>query len=318
VAFVATKSKLDALFAKGVSRARLAAEVAFLKLRYRWGTLKVQGAAEAQRVSVLGGFSPVRTVTAGKVAQEAETLEQLVSRYPKAKRKLQEVKDDPFIANQLKTAWMRGVETILRRAERTGDHPNPYRVMVRIALKNPHNFGTGREIPVAEIVGADGLVKYVDPRKVFRQLKPEVIARYQGYPIRWVRKIAAESAALNIEEFLAEATVPGRFWSARIDAEGVGEFKIEHLRLEPTDYPVGAIRFMLRKEAAGLPDLRRPTAFDGMLFPKWAPASPLLKWGVVPALEASKSGIKEGVAKNVIHIQDTAMPLFVPAGRFRE
>jgi hypothetical protein len=111
--------------------------------------------------------------------------------------------------------------------------------------------------------------------------------------------------------------VPGKFWSARTDAEGVGEFKIEHLRLEPKDYPLGAIRFMLPKEAAALPDLRRPTAFDGMLFPKWLPAAPLLKWGIVPPLEASKSGIKEGVAKRAIEIRHTAMPLFVPAGRYR-
>src|SRR5207245_11551326 len=46
-AFVATKSRLDALLAKGVTRVRLAAEVSWLKLRYRWGSLHLQGAAEA-------------------------------------------------------------------------------------------------------------------------------------------------------------------------------------------------------------------------------------------------------------------------------
>jgi hypothetical protein len=317
-AFSATKAKLDRLIASGVSRAKLSTEAATLKLRYRWSSLRVQGSPASNRVAVVGGFSPVKVVTQGQVISEAETLEQLVSRYPKAKRKLREVKDDAFISGQLKVAWMHDVEIVLRHAERTGDHPNPYQVMVRIAKKNPNNFGLGPAIPIDEIVAADGLVKYVDPRKVFRQLKPEVIAGHQGYPIRWVRKIAADATALRTEDFQTGATIPGRFWSARIDAEGVGEFKIEHLRLEPKDYPVGAIRFMVPKEAAALPDLRRPTAFDGMLFPKWSPAeSPLLTWGVIPPLEASKSGIKEGVANKAIQIGHTALPLFVPAGRYR-
>jgi hypothetical protein len=213
---------------------------------------------------------------------------------------------------------MHDVETVLRAAARTGDHPNPYQLMVRIAIKNANNFGLGPEIPIDEIVAADGLVKYVDPRRVFRQLRPEVIARHQGYPIRWVRRIAADVTALKTDDFQTSATVPGKFWSARTDAEGIGEFKIEHLRLAPTDYPIGAIRFLLPKEAAALPGLRRPTAFDGILFPKWSSAeSAVLKWGIVPSMEAFRSGIKEGVATRAVEIRHTTMPLFVPAGRYR-
>src|SRR5207245_3165433 len=87
-AFAATRARLDALFAKGVTRARLATEVAWLKLRYRWGSLRVQGAADARRAAISGGFSPERTGTAGYVNGDLDTLEQLTYRYPKAKRKL--------------------------------------------------------------------------------------------------------------------------------------------------------------------------------------------------------------------------------------
>src|SRR5207302_10243066 len=57
-AFAATKSRLDALFAKGVSRSRLMAEVAVLKFRYRWSTLRLEGNPKAARAVVVGGFSP--------------------------------------------------------------------------------------------------------------------------------------------------------------------------------------------------------------------------------------------------------------------
>jgi hypothetical protein len=315
-AFSATKAKLDRLLAGGVSKAKLSAEVAALKMRYRWTSLRAHGSHESNQIVVVGGFSPVTEVTKGQVISEAETLEQLVSRYPKAKRKLREVKDDPFIGGQLKLAWMRGVETVLRQAAKKGDHPNPYRVMVRIAVKNPDNFGLGPEIPIGEIVEAEGLVKYVDPRRAFLQLKAEIAAQHR-YPIRWVRTLAANAATLKADDFRPDATVMGRFWSARKDAEGVGELAVRHLRLDPQAYPIGAIRFMLPKEAASLPDLRRPTAFDGMLFPKWAaPESHLLKWGIVPPVAGLKSGIREGVTTKKIPIKETGTPIFVPAGRF--
>src|SRR5207302_9368971 len=66
-AFAATKSRLDALFARGASRARLAAQVAILKLRYRWSSLELQGPLKARNVEVVGGFSPKRHVTSGQL-----------------------------------------------------------------------------------------------------------------------------------------------------------------------------------------------------------------------------------------------------------
>src|SRR5207302_6743927 len=181
-AFVATKSRLDALFAKGVTRVRLAAEVSWLKLRYRWGSLHLQGAAEARRVAVSGGFSPERTITAGQVTEEAQTLELMISRYPKAKRKLQQVRDDPYIDTRLKASWMRAVEARLRQSASHEAHVNPYEVMVSVAAANKANFFLGPRIEVQEIVAAEGLLKYVDVAAAFRLLKPELIADYV-YPI---------------------------------------------------------------------------------------------------------------------------------------
>ena len=315
-AFVATKSKLDALFSKGVSRARLVAEVGFLRLRYRWGTLKVQGAAEAHRVSVIGGFSPIKGVTEGRVKDEAQTLEQFVSRYPKAKRKLQQVRDDPFIDSNLKVAWMREVETRLRKAGQLEEHPNPYSVMVKVAAANRANFFLGRRIEVEEIVKADGLLKYVDVRDAFSLLKPELIAEY-AYPVRWVRKIAAQQGLVSVADFAPGNEVPGHFWSAFRDAVGAGELALKHMRLQPKDYPRGAIRFVLPKEGAAIPELHKPTAFDGMFFPKWAATEPRLKWGLVPPHEASRAGIREGVSRTQVPISSTILHEYVPPGVYR-
>jgi hypothetical protein len=315
-AFVATKSHLDALFAKGVARARLATEVAWLKLRYRWGSLRVQGSADARHVAVSGGFSPERTVTVGQVTDEAQTLEQMISRYPKAKRKLQQVRDDPAIDGRLKVGWMRTVEHRLRNAARLEEHVNPYSVMVDVAKNNKANFFLGRLIEVQEIVKAEGLVKYVDARDAFTLLKPELIVEY-AYPVRWVRKIAARQGSISVTDFAADAKVPGHFWSAFRDAVGAGELALKHLRLEPKDYPKGAISFVVPKEHAAIPELHKPTAFDGMFFPKWAATESGLKWGVVPPHEASKAGIREGVSRTLVPISSTILHEYVPPGVYR-
>ena len=312
-AFSATKAKLDALFAKGVSRGRLASEVARLKLRYRWGSLRVQGPTEARHVAVAGGFSPERTVTAGQVTHEAETLEQMISRFPRAKRKLQQVRDDPAIDGRLKVGWMRAVENRLRKAARLEEPVNPYSVMVDVAASNRANFFLGDRIEVQEIVEAEGLLKYVDARDAFTLLKPELIVEY-GYPIRWVRKIAAQTGSISMNDFAADAKVPGHFWSAFRDAVGAGELALKHMRLEPKDYPKGAISFVLPKENAAIPELHKPTAFDGMFFPKWAAAESSLTWGVVPPHEATKAGIREGVSKTFVPISSTILHEYVPPG----
>jgi hypothetical protein len=315
-AFVATKSRLDALFARGVSKARLVTEVSWLKIRYRWGSLHVQGATEARHVAVSGGFSPERTVTAGQVTEEAETLEQLLSRYPKAKRKLQQVRDDPYIDTHLKASWMRTVEARLRQSARHEAHVNPYEVMVTVAAANRANFFLGPRIEVQEIVAAEGLLKYVDVAAAFRRLKPELIAEYV-YPIRWVRAITEHKTAISANDFAVDAEVPGHFWSARRDAVGAGELALKHMRLQPSDYPKGAISFVLPKEAASIPELHKPTAFDGMFFPKWAPSEPSFKWGLVPPHEALKAGIKEGVSRTQVPISSTILHEYVPPGVYK-
>src|SRR5207237_2362655 len=110
-------------------------------------------------VAMSGGFRPERTVSAGQMTEEAETLEQLISRYPKAKRKLQQVRDDPYIDTRLKTSWMRAVETRLRQSARHEAHVNPYEVMVSVAAASKANFFLGPRIEVQEIVAAEGLLK---------------------------------------------------------------------------------------------------------------------------------------------------------------
>jgi hypothetical protein len=267
-------------------------------------------------VAVTGGFSPERTVTAGHVSEESETLEQLISRYPKAKRKLQQVRDDPYIDTRLKGAWMRTVESRLRKLARLEARVNPYEVMVSVAAANKANFFLGPRIEAQEIVEAQGLLKYVDVAVAFRLLQPELIADYI-YPIRWVRAITAHKTPIAASDFAADAHVPGHFWSARRDSVGAGELALKHMRLQPKDYPKGAISFVLPKEGASIPELHKPTAFDGMFFPKWAPAEPSLRWGLVPSHEALKAGIKEGVSRTPVPVSSTILHEYVPPGVYK-
>jgi len=304
-AFVATKTKLDALLAKGVSRARLVAEVSFLKLRFRWGTLKVQGASEKQQVSVLGGFSPVRTVTVGKVAQEAETLEQMISRFPVAKRKLHQVQEDPFIPAAMKLSWIRAVETGLRKAHRREEHPNPYELMIEAAKGNPRHFFVGPLVPVKEIEAVGGLVRHVRIRRLWDALKPEIQADYIT-PNRWIHALKQNPSLLDIDDLVPGTTVPGVWWSAHRDSGGIGEMAVKQLRLRREDYPSGAARFFLPKSEATLPNLRKPTAFDGMFFRKYI-ASPASAWGIIPDPDAAKAGIREGVSKKDVDVHRTVV-----------
>jgi hypothetical protein len=240
----------------------------------------------------------------------------MVSRYPKAKRKLQQVRDDPYIDLRLKGAWMRTVEARLRKAAKVEEHVNPYEVMVRVAAANRANFFLGPRIEAQEIVAAEGLLKYVDVGAAFDLLNPEVSAEYV-YPIRWARAIAAHRTSISVSDFAADAKIPGHFWSAYRDAVGAGELALKHMRLQPKDYPRGAIRFVLPKEAASIPELHKPTAFDGMFFPKWSATEPSLRWGLVPPHEASKAGIKEGVSRTLVPVSSTIHHEYVPPGVYR-
>jgi hypothetical protein len=283
-----------------------------LKLRYRWGTLKVQGAAEAQQVSVLGGFSPARTVTAGHVTAASQSLEQMVSRYPLSKKKLHQVRDDPFIPRHLKLRWMREVETTLANAHKKGDRPNPYDVMIEAVKGHRDNFFRGRRIPIAEIEAHGGLVRHASIRRMWTSLKPTVQAKYRESMNVWIRKLKEDPSAFSPADFKAGTRVPGVWWSAHHDSGNIGFMVVEQLRLERKDYPSGAVRFFLPPQFAGLPNLRKPTAFDGMLFRKFA-ASPGSVWGIIPEDEAEGAGIREGVSKTFVEVSSTTA-LFVPPG----
>jgi hypothetical protein len=87
---------------------------------------------------------------------------------------------------------------------------------------------------------------------------------------------------------------------------------VERLRLERKDYPRGSVRFHLAPEAAALPDLRKPTAFDGMFFRKFV-SSPGNVWGIVPVAGAETVGIREGVSKRYIDVSATTA-VYVPIG----
>ena len=147
-------------------------------------------------------------------------------------------------------------------------------------------------------------------------MKAELIAEYV-YPIRWVREIAAKRTKVSVTDFASDAAVPGHFWSAYRDAVGAGELALKHMRLQAKDYPKGAIAFVLPKEAASIPELHKPTAFDGMFFPKWAATEPSFKWGLVPPHEASKAGIKEGVSRTLVPISSTIQHEYVPPAVYR-
>jgi hypothetical protein len=91
---------------------------------------------------------------------------------------------------------------------------------------------------------------------------------------------------------------------------------VERLRLERKDYPGGSVRFVLPVDAAALPDLRKPTAFDGMFFRKFSPA-PGSVWGIVPVARAEAAGIREGVSKRYVDVSATTA-VFVPMGTREE
>jgi hypothetical protein len=315
-AFLATRSKLDALFANGVTRARLATEVAWLKLRFRWGSLRVQGSADARHVAVSGGFSPERTVTVGQVTDEAQTLEQMVSRYPVAKRKLHQVRTDGFIPGPLKVRWIDQVQKALREARKTGAKLNPYDLMVDAVKVHRDNFYRGRPIPLEEIRTAGGLVRHVSVLRIWPSLKRDVQDEYRGSVTLWIKKLQEDPNRFRVSDLRPGTRVPGTWWSAHYDSGIIGLMAVEQLRLERKDYPRGSVRFLLAPERAAMPDLRKPTAFDGMFFRKFAPA-PGSVWGIVPVAGAEAAGIREGISKRYVDVSATTA-MYVPVGAREE
>ena len=103
--------------------------------------------------------------------------------------------------------------------------------------------------------------------------------------------------------------MPGVWWSAHRDSGSIGFLAVEQLRLERRDYPSGAVRFFLPPHLSGLPNLRKPTAFDGMFFRKFVSASGV--WGIIPDGEAADNGIREGVSKTFVEVTSTTA-IYIP------
>jgi hypothetical protein len=284
----------------------------WLKLRYRWGSLRIHGSTDARRMTVSGGFSPERTVTVGQVTDEAETLEQMISRYPVAKRKLYQVRTDAFIPGALKIRWFQRVHEALREGLRKGTKPNPYDLMVDAVKEHRNNFYRGRPVPLEEIRAAGGLVRHVSVLRVWASLKRDVQDKHRGSVALWIKKLQEDPGRFRVSDLRPGTRVPGTWWSAHSDSGNIGLMAVERLRLERTKYPRGSVRFVLPPEAAAVPDLRKPTAFDGMFFRKFVPA-PGSVWGIVPVAGTDAAGIREGVAKGYVDVSVTTA-VYVPVG----
>jgi hypothetical protein len=248
----------------------------------------------------------------GQVAKEVETLEQMISRYPLAKKKLHQVQGDVFIPAPLKLRWIQQVERALREAHKKGEKPNPYDVMIEALKGHRDNFYCGRRVPMEEIRGAGGLVRHASIRRMWASLKPDVRAEYRNRATLWIAKLHEDPTRFRLSDLKPGTRVPGVWWSARRDSGNIGLMAVEELRLERKDYPEGAVRFFLPAAGAALPDLRKPTAFDGMFFRKFVPA-PGSVWGIVPTANAEAAGIREGVSKRYVDVSATTA-VYVPVG----
>jgi hypothetical protein len=248
----------------------------------------------------------------GQVVEEAETLEQMISRYPMAKRKLHQVRTDVFITGPLKLRWIQQVQQALREARKKGAKPNPYDLMVDAVKVHRDNFYRGSRVPLEDINAAGGLVRHVDVRRVWQSLRRDVQDEYRGSVTRWIKKLQEDPSRFHMSELRPGTRVPGTWWSAHHDSGNIGLMAVERLRLERRDYPSGAVRFLLSPDAAGMPDLRKPTAFDGMFFRKFAPA-PGSVWGIIPVAGANAAGIREGVSKRYVDVSATTA-VYVPLG----
>jgi len=298
-AFTATKARLDALFAKGVSRARLAAQVALLKVRYRWSSLELEGTRQAQNVEVVGGFSPKGHVTSGNL-RAAESLEALIGEDLTAQAKLRFVRKDPFIDPDLKADFMRKVEARLRDAKTRKLKVAPYEVMKQVVTENIGSYRLLGDPITAEQVGkAGGLSRVISLNYVWDNYLPDEYRLDFGQRARWLAAIRKNHSLFSPKIHLrSDIEISGAneigFWYARYRSAGTTTAHyVSRLQLTPARYPTGALKFELRSVPSDV-QFRRPTAFDGMPHIEWAP--PLRRdaiWGIVPG-EIPK--IREAVA----------------------
>ena len=305
-AFAATKSHLDALFAKGVSRARLATEVVWLKVRYRWTTLHLQGLEGARHLSILGGFSPERRVSEGDLilASEAEDLRSLLNGDALALTKLDQVQADPNISEAFKHQFIRKVtERMKYWAKRKSRPPLAgYEVMSNVVRYNRRRWTLlGPPISATTIREHGGLTRLIDARRVYRSM---LRAKYKNdFPTfrSWIKAISKDDSLLKVH-IRAGAKISGRnqvaFWSERYHGNGLMIAKhVEHLRLDKADYPSGAVRIVLPEAQADVTVFHKPTAFDGMPHKGWTAPDPLSVWGAIRTENAPD--VREAVSEPV-------------------
>jgi hypothetical protein len=305
-AFVATKSHLDALFAKGISRARLAAEVGFLKLRYRWATLRLQGGNGTRHLSVIGGFSPERRVSEGDLilAKEADDLRSLLKGDQLALSKLDQVQADPHISEPLKHQFMDKVTTRMKHWAKQKSRPPlaGYDVMCNVVRHNRLKWTLlGPEISPKTIADHGGLTRLINAERVYRSMLKR---RYQDqYPsvTAWIKAVSRDDSLLRLH-MRPSAKLSGKnqvaFWSERYHGNGTTiEKHIERLRLDAAHYPLGAVRFVLPIAQADVAVFHKPTAFDGMPHKGWTPPDPVSVWGAVRSESAPE--VREAVSQPV-------------------
>jgi hypothetical protein len=298
-AFTATKAKLDALFAKGISRARLAAQIAILRVRYRWSSLGLQGAPDAKNAEVIGGFSPKRRVTSGPV-RDSDSLEALIGEDLIAQTKLRFVRKDPFINGDLKADFMRKVEARLRDAKGRRLKVSPYEVMKQVVTENVAGYMLlGDPISTEQVRKMGGLSRVISLTHVWDNYLPEEYQLDFGRRDVWLAAIRKDHSRFVPRLHLrSDVEISGTndvgFWYARYRSAGATTAQyVSRLQLAPARYPLGALMFELRSVPSHV-QFRRPTAFDGMPHIEWAP--PLRRdaiWGIVPG-ELPK--IREAVA----------------------
>jgi phage-related protein len=298
-AFISTKSHLDALFAKGVTRARLASEVAWLKLRYRWSSLRVQGPTDAPHAAVSGGFSPEQYVTSGRL-RSPESLEALIGEDLIAQMKLRFVRKDPFISAALKADFAQRVEARLREAKSRRVTISPYAVMKAVVAGSIDEYRLlGTPITPDQIRKMGGLSRLISLTHVWDNYLPEEYQVDFGLRDVWLAAIRKNHSLFIPRVHLrSDIEISGSndvgFWYARYRSAGATTANyVKRLQLAPARYPLGALKFELRSVPSHA-QFRRPTAFDGMPHAEWAP--PLRRdavWGIVPG-ELPK--IREAVA----------------------
>jgi hypothetical protein len=300
-AFVATKSKLDALFGKGVSRSRLVTEAAILRVRYKWHTLRVEGDLNASRAAVVGGFSPTRRVSEGALIlrQAGDDLVALISHDQIAQTKLRYVRNDPHIPDALRYDFIRKVTDHLKGKKRKSVG-SPYRVMQDVVHENIDRYRfLGPLIGADRIRQSGGLTRLIGLGHVWDHYLTTPYRRGFTTQEDWLVAIRADHSRFNGRLHLRpDLMISGMnevgFWFARYRSGGATTARyVNRLQLSAARYPFGALKVELTKVTDEM-QFRKPTAFDGMPHLEWAP--PLRQdalWGIIPG-ELPK--VREAVA----------------------